>query len=203
MGFFNEPLRSWKTSLLYTASFALGLPTATKRAPWKHVQTTTYGDVAFGLGNVTYLANIRYPKAVLSGDCSAAASAAAGEVGSSSLVPLTVIFTEEDVVTGAYLEGIVARYLEGDDVFSEDFLEGVLVAYNGTGGTSVLDDSALNYLNSFSPNHLFLDTRFEKRGGRMLKISSRRRNVSLCPHPSPFIHAHAVGLLTWIRLDLH
>ncbi|KAK7752396.1 hypothetical protein SLS62_005734 [Diatrype stigma] len=154
-----KPLRSLTASLL-CASLALGLPTATKRAPWKHVQITTYGDVAFGLGNVTYLANIRHPKAALSGDCSAVAS-----VVGSSLVPLTIIFAEADVVTGAHLEDVVARYLEGDDVFSEDFLEGVLVAYNGTGSTSMLDDSALEYLNSFGPNHLFLDAKFKKSNG--------------------------------------
>ncbi|RYP68967.1 hypothetical protein DL771_006389 [Monosporascus sp. 5C6A] len=155
---------SW-TELLLCASLALALPpttATTKRAPWRHVQTTTYGDVAFGLGNLTYLANARHPKAVLKGDCSTSASAA------SSLVPLTVIYADaETAITGAYLEAVVARYLEGDDVFTEDFLEGVLIASNATTtgpGPARLDDSALDYLMSLSPKHLFLDVSLERRG---------------------------------------
>ncbi|RYO91412.1 hypothetical protein DL763_005015 [Monosporascus cannonballus] len=102
------------------------------------------------------------PKAVLKGDCSASASAA------SSLVPFTVIYADaETFVTGAYLEAVVAGYLEGDDVFTEDFLEGVLIANNATitgPGPPRMDGSALDYLMSFSPKHLFLDVSLKRSG---------------------------------------
>ncbi|KAI2632699.1 amidase family protein [Hypomontagnella submonticulosa] len=125
-----------------------------KRAPCKHLQTTQYGDVVFGLGNITYLANVQHPKAVLSGDFSAIASQ------QGSLLPFTVIFAEDEVVTGSYLQGVIARYQKGDDVFTPDFLAGVYIASNGTNRTSGLDASALEYLTGLAPRHLFLDTSF-------------------------------------------
>ncbi|CAJ2512020.1 Uu.00g076450.m01.CDS01 [Anthostomella pinea] len=143
----NLLLRSWSV-------FAAPV---TKRAEWKHVQTTEHGDVAFALGNVTYLANIQHPKAILGGNSSSAAAAAAS---GGSLVPFTVIFVEDELVTGAYLQSVVASYLEGDDVLSEDFLQGVYLARNGT-ATARLDNSALAYLGGLEPVYLFLDTGFQ------------------------------------------
>ncbi|KAI1337349.1 amidase family protein [Xylariaceae sp. FL0016] len=124
-----------------------------KRASSKELQTTQQGDVAFVLGNYTYLANVAYPKAVFSGDCSAAVAQL------SALVPFTVIYVEDEVVTGQYLQDAIASYLEGDDVYSEDFLEGIFLAGNGS-SSATLDSSAVEYLNSFAPKHLFLDASF-------------------------------------------
>ncbi|OTB04047.1 hypothetical protein M426DRAFT_11927 [Hypoxylon sp. CI-4A] len=142
--------RSRSLPLLLSASLALAAPV--KRATWKHLQTTEYGDVAFKLGNETYLANIQHPKAVFGGDYSAVAS----QPG--SLVPFTVIFAQDEVVTGKYLQDVIASYLNGDDVFSEDFLEGVYIAANSTGSKLTLDASAQGYLNDLAPQHVFLET---------------------------------------------
>ncbi|KAI1762549.1 hypothetical protein GGR53DRAFT_468196 [Hypoxylon sp. FL1150] len=57
------------------------------------------------------LANILHPEAVLGGDSAAAATQQA------SLVPFTVIFAEDEAVTGEYLKDVIASYLESDDIF--------------------------------------------------------------------------------------
>ncbi|KAI1106445.1 amidase family protein [Jackrogersella minutella] len=150
MGFLNIAFRD--VALLLRS--CLVLAASTKRAPWKPLQTTEYGSVAFELGNQTYLANTGHPKAVLMGNYSAV------ESRQDSLVPVTVIFAGNDVVTSEYLQGVVASYLEGDDVFSEGFLESVYIANNGTSGSLTLDASALIYLSDLAPRHLFLDTSF-------------------------------------------
>lgn len=151
MGFLNLGPRG--VAFLLCAWPTLAAPA--KRAAWKHLQTTQYGDVTFGLGNQTYLANIQHPTAVLGGDCSAATTQ------QGSLVPFTVIFTEDEVVTGDYLKGVIASYLEGDDVFSEDFLEGLYIVHNGTSSKASLDSSALGYISGLAPKHLFLDTTYD------------------------------------------
>ncbi|KAI1088958.1 amidase family protein [Rostrohypoxylon terebratum] len=150
MGFRN----SASQSVAFWHCVCLVLAAPGKRGSWKHLQTTQYGSVAFELGNQTYLANIAYPKAVLNGDYSAIASQ------QNSPVPLTVIFAEDDVVTGDYLQNVIASYLEGDDVFSEDFLGAVFIASNGTSSNPTIDASASAYLSGLSPKHVFLDASF-------------------------------------------
>ncbi|OTB14752.1 hypothetical protein K445DRAFT_61925 [Daldinia sp. EC12] len=135
-----------------------------KRAPLEHLQTTRHGDVAFGLGNRTYLANIRYPKAILGGNDRATVSR------QGSLVAFTVVFADSEVVTAQYLRDVIGSYLGGDDVFSKDFLEGVYIGNNGTSSSQTLDASALQYLNDLSPQHLILDVSFE--GGCYIEVTS-------------------------------
>ncbi|KAI2471529.1 amidase family protein [Annulohypoxylon bovei var. microspora] len=152
MGLWNFASRS--ATLLHCACSVLAAPVE-KRAPWKHLQTTQYGSVAFELGNQTYLANVGYPKAIVSGNYASIAN------DGGSPVPLTLIFAEDDVVTGEYLQGVIASYLEGDDVFSEDFLESIYIGSNGSSSNPTLDASALTYLSSLEPRHIFLDTSFK------------------------------------------
>ncbi|KAI0882640.1 amidase family protein [Annulohypoxylon maeteangense] len=150
MGFWDFASRG--ATLLYCACSVLAAPQ--KRGAWKNLQTTQHGGVAFELGNQTYLANIEYPKAIIAGNYSAIANK------QNSPVPSTVIFAGDDVVTGDYLQRVIASYLEADDVFSEDFLEAVYIASNSTGGNPKLDASALAYLSSLAPKHVFLDPSF-------------------------------------------
>ncbi|KAH9885968.1 amidase family protein [Xylariomycetidae sp. FL2044] len=157
------------TTLLLWSTCPLSISSAdaapTKRASYQQTQTTQHGGVAFNLGNNSYFANIQYPRGVLGGDCSTAASSA------DTLVPFTVIYApaaaaaadDDAVVTGEYLADVVTEYLEGDDVFSEDFLEGVFIAWNGTGGggKATLDQSAVDYLNGLEVAYLFVDSAFD------------------------------------------
>ncbi|KAI1656537.1 amidase family protein [Daldinia decipiens] len=140
-------------SFLLCACLILARPV--KRAPLEYIQTTQHGDVTFGLGDKTYLANIRHPKTILGGNDRTTANR------QGSLVPFTVVFADSEVVTAEYLQDIVTSYLGGDDVFSEDFLEGVYIVNNGTSNSQSLDASALGYLNDLAPRHLLLDGSFE------------------------------------------
>ncbi|KAI0131118.1 amidase family protein [Daldinia grandis] len=146
-------LSHWLISFALCACLILARPV--KRAPLTYLRTTQHGDVAFGLGNKTYLANIRYPKTIL-GETDRAAASRQG-----SLVPFAVVFADSEVVTAEYLQDVIASYLGGDDVFSEDFLEGVYIVNNGTSRSQTLDASALGYLNDLAPQHLLLDVSFE------------------------------------------
>lgn len=127
-----------------------------RRNPYTFLQPTPNGDALFELGNLTYLANLQHPKAALSGDCSSAASI----VGSNG-VPFTVISTNTSLVTDGVLQSTIESYLTGDDVFSEDFLEGVYIT--SSAGNPVLDTSAIAYLESYNTSHVLLSTNFVSR----------------------------------------
>ena len=116
-----------------------------KRNPYTFVLENPYSDTIFELGNVSYLANTKHPKA--SASC-------ATPSGSATSVPITVINTNETFVTKDILANIISSYLEGDDVFSYDFLHGL---YLSSSVKSSLDASAVDYLGSFSTSWIFLD----------------------------------------------
>lgn len=119
-----------------------------KRNPYTHLETTTYGDAVFGLGNLTYLANLQNPKTTLAGELSAVATA--------DVVPFTVIVTNQSVITQDLLQETVTSYSEGDDVFSEDFLAGIYII--STADVPIVDASAVTYLSGINVSYVFLDT---------------------------------------------
>ena len=114
-------------------------------------QRTEGGDTVFKLGNLTYLAHVQRPKA--SFGCKSTGS-------SGKLIPVTVIRSPSSVVTGSFIESTLANYTAGDDVFSEDFLEGLYISSETTGAT--LDASAVRYLESIQISYLFLDSSISK-----------------------------------------
>lgn len=123
---------------------------------YSHLQNTSYGDIIFGLGNITYLANLQHPKAFFKSKCDLTVVPADG-----GLVPLTVVLTNESVITQDDLEETIAEYLAGDDVFNEDFLES-LYLIPSAGTSPVLDASALQFLSNANIHRLFLDTAFSQ-----------------------------------------
>lgn len=143
------PMRVLVVSVL--AGLACAAP-AGKRSAWTKVDSTPNGGVAFTLGNGTYFANLEYPKALLSLSCKTTSKP-------DDIVPFTVITVQDTTVTGAVLEGVIGKYLAGDDVFSTDFLEGIYLAYNGS-GSATIDASAVSYLDSVAPSNLLLDVAF-------------------------------------------
>lgn len=135
-------LRGALSTLL--ASISVSAAPIAKRNPYTFVVENPYSDTIFELGNVSYLASTKHPRAVVSADCQPAAS----------LVPITVIKTNETSITKATLEGIISSYLDGDDVFNHDFLDGLYVS---SSVKSSMDASAVEYLGSFNTSFVFLD----------------------------------------------
>lgn len=126
------------------ASISVYAAPIVKRNEYSFVVSNPYGDTIFELGNVSYLANTVHPKAVLSANCKPAAS----------LLPITLVKTNESTISKATLEGIISSYLEADDVFSHDFLDGL---YISSTVQSSLDASAVEYLGLFNTSFVFMD----------------------------------------------
>ncbi|KIX03562.1 uncharacterized protein Z518_07115 [Rhinocladiella mackenziei CBS 650.93] len=124
-----------------------------RRNSYNLVEPLANGDVLFELGNLTYLANLRHPKASATGDCSNAAKASKG-----GKLPITVIRTDASLITQDILQSIVTSYLEADDVFKEDFLETIYIAASAADVT--LDSSAMTYLESSEVSSVFLSGNF-------------------------------------------
>jgi hypothetical protein len=127
------------------ASISVTAAPVFKRNPYTFVLENPYSDTIFELGNVSYLANIKHPKA--NAGC-------ATPSGSATSLPITVIKTNETVITRDTLTNIISSYLEGDDVFSYDFLDGL---YISSSVKSSLDASAVDYLDSFNTSWIFVD----------------------------------------------
>jgi hypothetical protein len=127
------------------ASISVSASPIVKRNPYTFVLENPYGDAIFELGNVSYLANTKHPKVVAGANCKTSSA--------SSSVPITVIKTDESAITKDVLEGVLSSYLDGDDVFSYDFLDGL---YISSSVQSSLDASAIEYLSTFNTNFVFL-----------------------------------------------
>lgn len=142
-------IRALAVSLLVVKVSAAPSP---KRSAWKKISSTSNGGVAFTLGEGTYFANLEYPKALLSLSCKSSGKP-------DNIVPFTIIWVQDSTVTESLLNETITKYLAGDDVFSTDFLEGIYIAYNGS-GTANIDASAVSYLDSIAPSNLLLDAAF-------------------------------------------
>jgi hypothetical protein len=134
------------TALLASNSVFAAPAPLQKRNPYSFVLNNPYGDTIFELGNVSYLANTKHPKAVIAAGCKSP--------GPNSLVPVTVVKTNVSRITKDTLEGILSSYLEGDDVFNYDFLDGI---YISSTVKSSLDALAADYLKSLNTSFVFLD----------------------------------------------
>ncbi|KAL6153180.1 hypothetical protein ACJBU6_08343 [Exserohilum turcicum] len=138
-------------SALLTAWLALAPICATAaplmtRNPYSFVLKNPHGNAIFELGNTSYLANTQHPKAT---------APCATSSGSSTAIPVTVVKTNETVITKAVLEAVFSAYLDGDDVFSYDFLDGLYVS--SSAGQASMDASAVEYLALFNSTWLLTD----------------------------------------------
>lgn len=134
-------VNSFLTALF--ASVAVSAAPTTKRNPYGFVLKNPYGDTIFELGNISYLANTKHPKAAVSAD--------SGDVDNISL-PVTVIKTNATVISKDILEAVVASYSKGDDVFNQGFLSGL---YISSSANALLDTSAVDYLTSLDSSFIF------------------------------------------------
>ncbi|KAK6442585.1 hypothetical protein LTR95_001176 [Oleoguttula sp. CCFEE 5521] len=156
-----------------------------KRNPFAFLQKTRSDSAIFQLGNITYLANTKYPKATL--------SAGRGPRNDVSDVPLTVLYTNASVVTRDILESTIASYLETDDVFSQDFLAGLLLSSTAPGKASV-DASATSYIQSLGIEHVVYSSAFSKVGGHGAP-SAAYVDISVSPNlpPGPYLASFSGG----------
>ncbi|EUC43328.1 hypothetical protein COCMIDRAFT_101179 [Bipolaris oryzae ATCC 44560] len=130
---------------LLAASSAATAPIV-QRNPYNFVLSNPVGHTIFALGDVSYLADKKHPKA--SARCTTITS------GQSTSIPIALVKTNTTLITKDTLKAIISTYVEGDDVFSHDFLGGL---YISSRVQSSLDASAVEYISSFNSTWLFLD----------------------------------------------
>jgi hypothetical protein len=163
----------------------------TKRNPYNFILNNPSGGTIFELGDTSYLANTKHPKARVG--CTITASGA-----SSPSIPVTVIKTNETVITEDILEPIISTYLERDDVFSHDFLDGL---YISSSVQSSISASALAYLDSFNSTWLFLDPSVTTDATGLNKaVLASPLDVPAGPYLASIDDATSVSLATVYRL---
>jgi hypothetical protein len=113
---------------------------------FKQIETSTASGLTYELGDVTYFANSQYPKSIISGH---------GISSKEDTALITVIVSDNNTITGDYLKTTISKYLQGDDVFTSDFLESIYISLLTKRGS--LDSSALQYLASIGTKNLYLD----------------------------------------------
>ncbi|OCT47367.1 hypothetical protein CLCR_02517 [Cladophialophora carrionii] len=166
--------------LAFHAAFAFSAPF--RRNPYNYIQPLANGDALFELGNKSYIANVVNPKAVATVTFSSAAGTDEGSL------PLTVIKTEASLITQDVLQGVVSSYLQADDVFSEDFLEAVLISSSAP--NAILDASAIAFLQSYNIGQVFVSGSFHASG-----MASMSTFQSAAPPAGPYLATIKSGQL--------
>ena len=118
----------------------------------KHIYSKARGEEFFQVGEITYLTDILHPVSIQ--------AVPRLEDAEDVTFPLTHIIAEAPVVTGHFLEDVLGRYTEADDVFNPDFLEAILIT--SSNATSRFDTSAIAYLETLAPSHVFLSREFHE-----------------------------------------
>ncbi|OQO13280.1 hypothetical protein B0A48_01508 [Cryoendolithus antarcticus] len=183
------------TSIAVALSVHSVIAAPVQRSAFTLLQKTKSDSAIFQLGNVTYLANTKYPKATL--------SSGHGPRIEAPEVPLTVLYTNASVVTKDILKSTIASYLEIDDVFSEDFLAGLLLSSTAAGKAS-MDASATSYIQSLGIEHIIYSSAFSKvdgHGGPSAAYVDISDSTTLPPGPYlASLYGGSVSLSTVYRL---
>ena len=177
-------------NLLLLLVFQIGIVFSApfKRNAYNYIQPLGNGDALFELGNLSYIANVVNPKAIAKVTVSGTASY------NGSSLPLTIINTNASLITQGILQSVVANYLQGDDVFSEDFLGAVLIA--STAENATLDSSAMAYLQSYDVAQVFVS------GGLESASSSVAVFQGLSPPAGPYLATVKDGMLELATVHL-
>lgn len=173
-------------SLFLTTSLAAPY----RRNPFTILQKTTDHGVVFTLGNITYLADTKNPKAAIP---TMANDLAVFHEGFS--MPMTVIDANAVSKTGKSFEDIVENYLAADDVFTMDFLEAVCLT-SSTGLPSV-NSSVFSQLAAMDAKHVFMPAHLAEHHNhhKALSLHAMDGNVSL--PPGPYLLSSTAGRLTF------
>ncbi|KAK5111714.1 hypothetical protein LTR85_011759 [Meristemomyces frigidus] len=151
-----------------------------KRKAFTLVQKTVEDATLFKLGGINYLANTQHPAAVIP-----LAQPFPAGVGEGTNIPVTVLSTNATVVTQAVLADILESYADGDDVFSEDFLEAVYITSSAS--TPTIDKSALEDLAGMDVRHIVIAKHFASVSGYAGNATIvKATNASSFP-PGPYL----------------
>ncbi|RMY76112.1 hypothetical protein D0863_02162 [Hortaea werneckii] len=163
--------------LLSIAATTLAAPY--KRNPPTVVQKTVQDGVVFTLGNNTYLADTRNPRVTETNIQSVLM-----ETNESLFMPMTVISTDDGIIDRHRIEDTIQAYLDGDDVFSLDFMEGVYIAPRSP--LVNVTTSAFDQLSRMDVKHIFMN-QHHAQGHKLLgALSFGDFNETSLP-PGPYI----------------
>ncbi|TID19091.1 amidase family protein [Venturia nashicola] len=138
--------------------------------------TSSRNDI-FSLGDITFLANLQYPKISLKSSNSSLTS-------QTGLIPSTVIHTNESSIDRQVLQSILARYRNLDDVYNDDFHEAIFLFSSAR--TAHLDKSAASFLTSLNLSHVVLSLSIARSDHRLpgsVSFTTAPTIASLPPGP--------------------
>lgn len=150
-----------------------------KRNPPTVVQKTVQDGVVFTMGNSTFLADTRNPRAT-----GTAMQSDLVEAKEDLFMPMTVISTDDGIVDGQCIEDTIQAYLDGDDVFSLDFMEGVYMAPRSPSAN--MTTSAFDQFSKMDVKHIFMDHRHAPGHERLDALSFGKISETSLP-PGPYI----------------
>lgn len=113
------------------------------------ITTTGSRNEIFSLGNITFLANLQYPKIGLTSSNSSLKL----RIG---FIPSTVIHTNGSNIGRQDLQSVLAKYKDLDDVYNNDFHEAIFLFSSAK--AAHLDKSAVAFLTSLNSSHVVLDS---------------------------------------------
>jgi hypothetical protein len=132
-----------------------GRPLA-RNDPVQRISSVENGDLVFSLGNAPYLALTTTPSAKTSG------------VGGDGMVPFTVVKTDECSITTRTIDDLVSKYLEGDDVISESYLQAMYISSSCDGEAS-MDSAVLDHLKSIGTKMVLTSSKVTCKGGSVVQ----------------------------------
>lgn len=124
--------------------------------PMQHLSHVENGDLVFSLGDIPYLALTTTPSAKASG------------VGGDGMVPFTVIRTNECSITTDTIDELIAKYLEGDDVMSETFLQALYIS-SGCDGPATMDSAVPDHLTSTGTKLVLISSKIACNGASVVE----------------------------------
>ncbi|KAK4938114.1 hypothetical protein LTR10_021354 [Elasticomyces elasticus] len=162
---------------LITSILADHTDQSVKQNALKHVDTKAVGEHIFQLGDITYFTD------TIHATCEQAAS---GPDTDGSLFPITHIIADTPVVTANFIEDVISKYEQEDDVFNADFLQAIF--FTCFNASATLDASAIQYLSTLNPSKLILGKAFGDHasnitGSFSVTVLSTTNAASLPPGP--------------------
>lgn len=167
------------TLILSFASLNCALPY--HRNPISLIQRTQHDAVFFQLGDISYLADTKSPSLTL--DAGGKTLSDRRVKAEKDNIPITVLSVNESTITGDTISTTLESYKDSDDVFTEDFLQGIILT--STSPSAKLDISAEKYLNNLDLDLLIVDRKISS--GKTLRRSSQSNDLLSKLAPGPYL----------------